>query len=192
MPIPGTGITLNTPEAIDAWITERKKKWPSAARVEEKSKNRAEAIGRGELVPEYSRKRKRNDEGMSSQQQSFRGRGRTYDVARGSFSRGYGQARARGRGRGRGRGFIVQPVSIPGPTLTPGSRSADPPSRPVVEHDSSSTSDEESSNSDMDPIQDAISSKPLVSEEVALVSCRASDTTVEDLNVSDISRGGFD
>jgi len=180
---------LNTPEVIDAWITERKKKWPSAARVEEGVRNRAEAIGRGELVPEYSRKRKRNDEGMNSQQQSFRGRGRTYGVARGSFPRGYGRARARGRGGGRG--FIVQPVSIPGPTLTPGSRSADPPSRPVVEQDSSSASDEESSNSDMDPIQDAISSKPLVSEEVALVSCRASDTTVEELNVSDISRGGF-
>ena len=197
MPIPGTGITLNTPEAIDAWIAERKKKWPSAARVEEKSKSRAEAIERGELVPEDSRKRKRNNEGTNSQRQSHHGWGTTYDVARGSFSRGYGLPRGRGRGRGggrgrgRGRGIITQSVSIPGPTipgpaLTPGSRSANPSSRPLVEHDSSSASDKESSNSDMDPIKDAISSKPLVSEDVQMVASYDFGTTVEELDVSDV------
>ena len=179
MPIPGTGITLNTPEVIDAWIAERKKKWPSAARVEEKLKNQAEAIERGELVPENSRKRKRGDERMHSQRQSSRGWGTTY--ARGSFSRGHG--RARGRGRGRGRGVIAQSVAILGPTLTPESRHANPLSRPLVEHDSTDT---ESSNSDMDPIKDTISSKLPVSEDVQLVSSNDSDITAEELDVSDV------
>jgi len=185
MPIPGTGITLNTPGAIDAWIAERKKKWPCAARVEEKLKSRAEAIERGELVPENSRKRKRNDEGINFQRQSSRGWGTTYDVPPGSFPPGYGRARGRGRGRGRG---IARSVSIPGPALTPGPRSAIPPSQSLVEHDSSSTSasDEESSNSDIDPIKDAISSKPPASEDAQLVSRYDSGATVEGLDVSDI------
>ena len=77
-------------------------------------------------------------------------------------------------------------MSIPGPTPIPESRSADPSSRPLVEHDSSSASDKESSNSDMDPIKDAIPSKPLASEDVQLVSCYDSDATVEELDVSDV------
>lgn len=39
MPIPGTGITLDTPEAIDAWIAERKKRWPSTQRVQERARS---------------------------------------------------------------------------------------------------------------------------------------------------------
>ena len=35
--IPGTGISLNTPEAIEAWIAERKKNWPTASRIAEKA-----------------------------------------------------------------------------------------------------------------------------------------------------------
>lgn len=34
--IPGTSISLNTKEEIEAWIQERKKKWPTTARVEAK------------------------------------------------------------------------------------------------------------------------------------------------------------
>jgi hypothetical protein len=183
MPIPGTGITLNTPEAIDAWIAERKKKWPSAARVEEKMKNRAEAIERGELAPDTSRKRKRSDGDMHPQRQNSRGRGATYHVARGPFPRGYGRA----RGQGRGRGIITEPVSIPGLILTPESRSADPSTQPSVGHDSNSTSDEERSNSDMDPIKDAISSKPPIPEEVQLSSRHDfGTTTVTELDVSGV------
>lgn len=36
MTIQGTGISLNTPDAIAAWIAERKKNWPTAERVAEK------------------------------------------------------------------------------------------------------------------------------------------------------------
>lgn len=181
MPILGTGITLNTPESIDAWIAERKKKWPSTSRIEEKLKNRAEAIERGELIPENSRKRKRNDEGMSLHRGRSRGRGTTHGTARGSFPRGYGQV----RGRGRGRGTIILSASAPGPTFIPGSRSAGLPS-PLVKHDSSSASDTESPNSDMDPVKDAISSKLPVSEDVQLASCGDSDVSVEELDVSDV------
>ena len=182
MPIPGTGITLTTPEAIDAWIAERRKKWPSAARVEEKLKTQTEAIERGELIPENSRKRKRNDEGSYPQRRSSRGRGTAY-AARGYI--GQGRGRGRGRGRGGGRGDIAQSVAIPGPTLAPGSRPANPLPRPLVGHDPSSASDTESSNSDMDPIEDAISSKPPIPENVQLVSCDGSDITVGELDVSD-------
>lgn len=34
--IPGTSISLNTKEEIEAWIQDRKKKWPTTARVEAK------------------------------------------------------------------------------------------------------------------------------------------------------------
>jgi Nuclear fragile X mental retardation-interacting protein 1 (NUFIP1). len=40
---------LDTPEVLEAWITERKNRWPSTIRVEEKRKKLAEAIGRGQL-----------------------------------------------------------------------------------------------------------------------------------------------
>lgn len=35
-PIQGTNITLNTPEDIEKWIAERKSRWPTAKRVQEK------------------------------------------------------------------------------------------------------------------------------------------------------------
>lgn len=49
VPIQGTSITLDTPEAIDTWLAERKKRWPTAQRVEEKKKKMEEAIVRGQL-----------------------------------------------------------------------------------------------------------------------------------------------
>lgn len=39
--IEGTSIKLDSPEAIKAWIEERKKKWPTAKRVEEKAAQQA-------------------------------------------------------------------------------------------------------------------------------------------------------
>lgn len=59
-------IVLDTPEDLDAWISERKRRWPSAARVEEKSKRLDEAVSRGQIVsgdPDFHRrKRPRMDE----------------------------------------------------------------------------------------------------------------------------------
>ncbi|WVF70714.1 hypothetical protein IAT40_005507 [Kwoniella sp. CBS 6097] len=48
-PIQGTNITLNTPEEIEKWIAERKAKWPSAKRVQEKEEERQAAIARGDI-----------------------------------------------------------------------------------------------------------------------------------------------
>ncbi|KAJ8297139.1 Nuclear fragile X mental retardation-interacting protein 1 [Rhodotorula toruloides] len=81
--IEGTGIALDTPEAVAKWIEERKKRWPSKKVVEEKEKARAERIAAGLEAPPRER--------------GGRGRGR-----------GRGQAEPRGRGRGRGgRGGFV-------------------------------------------------------------------------------------
>lgn len=44
-------MILNTPESIDAWIAERKKRWPSKQNVEEKKKREQEAVQRGEINP---------------------------------------------------------------------------------------------------------------------------------------------
>ncbi|KAF5355644.1 hypothetical protein D9756_003840 [Leucocoprinus leucothites] len=49
IPIQGTSIILNNPEALDAWLAERKKRWPTAQRVEEKKAKMEEAIARGQL-----------------------------------------------------------------------------------------------------------------------------------------------
>jgi len=57
-----------------------------------------------------------------------------------------------------------------------------------VKYDSSSGSDEESSNSDMDPVKDAISSKLRLSEEVQMVSRHDSPPTEEKLDVQTPSK----
>lgn len=49
VPIQGTSVVLNTPEALDAWLAERKKRWPTAQRIEEKKKKMEEAVVRGQL-----------------------------------------------------------------------------------------------------------------------------------------------
>ncbi|GAA5837441.1 hypothetical protein JCM9279_005690 [Rhodotorula babjevae] len=76
--IEGTGIALDTPEAVARWIEERKKRWPSKKVVDEKERARAQRVAAGLEAPP----RERN---------GARGRGR-----------GRGQADSRGRGRGRG------------------------------------------------------------------------------------------
>ena len=44
IPIQGTTIILDDPDVLDAWIAERKRRWPSANLVEEKKRKREEAI----------------------------------------------------------------------------------------------------------------------------------------------------
>ncbi|KAG8879737.1 hypothetical protein FRB97_001483 [Tulasnella sp. 331] len=84
--IQGTTLVLDTPEAIQAWIAERKKRYPSAKRVEEKERALQEAKDRGQILPnEGQRKRKPFSE-------------------EGNSGRGSGRGRGRGRGRGGGRG----------------------------------------------------------------------------------------
>ncbi|KAJ6610081.1 hypothetical protein B0H10DRAFT_2225366 [Mycena sp. CBHHK59/15] len=109
IPIQGTTIILDTPEVLEAWIAERKQRWPTAARVEDKKRKMDEAVARGQLSLEDSgfaarRKRRRTDEGANDgERQNARGRGR-----------GVGRARGRGRGTdagwsGRGRSGALVP-----------------------------------------------------------------------------------
>ena len=49
IPIQGTNIVLDSPEILDAWITERKKRFPTSSRVEEKKRKLEDAVARGQL-----------------------------------------------------------------------------------------------------------------------------------------------
>ncbi|KAH9039894.1 hypothetical protein EDB84DRAFT_1267732, partial [Lactarius hengduanensis] len=89
VPIMGTSVTLNTPEEVEAWIAERKRHWPSAARVAEKKRKLEEAIAGGGLLPDHLMKRPRLP-----------------------FNADATRA-VRGRGRGRGRGGRAQPPAPP-------------------------------------------------------------------------------
>ena len=48
-PIQGTNIVLNSPEILDAWIAERKKRFPTSSRVEDKKRKLEDAVARGQL-----------------------------------------------------------------------------------------------------------------------------------------------
>lgn len=78
--ISGTSILLNTPEAVDGWIAERKKRFPTADRVQEKKRRLEEARARGQLLPEdmclAGRKRRKHDHPVDRGVGFSRGRGR--------------------------------------------------------------------------------------------------------------------
>lgn len=70
IPIQGTTLVLDSLEAVDAWIAERKKRWPTTRRIEEKKLKMDEAIARGQLSPEDSsshRRKRRKLTGSSVQ-----------------------------------------------------------------------------------------------------------------------------
>ena len=167
MPIPGTGVTLNTPEAIDAWLAERRKKWPSKHLVEEKKRKAQEAAERGEIDPNEltARCRKRQRVGDDSWEHENRGGGR----GRGR-GRGKGRGRCRGhdkgewkggrtdsgwRGRGRSGGVASTPSRMDSQNARGEGRAEIRDKCPVE----SPLSEEPDSGSDMDPIKDAVSSK---------------------------------
>ncbi|KAI8344394.1 nuclear fragile X mental retardation-interacting protein 1-domain-containing protein [Chlamydoabsidia padenii] len=56
--VPANAPRLDTPEAIAAWIQERKKNWPSLSNVERKKKQEEERAARGELKRNNNKKRK--------------------------------------------------------------------------------------------------------------------------------------
>ncbi|EJD55671.1 hypothetical protein AURDEDRAFT_179383 [Auricularia subglabra TFB-10046 SS5] len=146
VPIPGTGIVLDTPEAIAAWIAERKKRFPTAQRVAEKKQQLEEAKARGDIVVADSErranKRRRIELEGGDHQSGGRGRGRGRGNARG----------ARGFGRGGQRGAAPRaPQPLP---ARPKQASCSASSSSDSDSDSSSESD-----SDMDPVRDAVSSK---------------------------------
>ncbi|GAA5856213.1 hypothetical protein JCM8547_000822 [Rhodosporidiobolus lusitaniae] len=53
--IEGTGLSLDTPEAVARWIEERKKRWPSKKVVEEKETARAARVAAGLEAPPRER-----------------------------------------------------------------------------------------------------------------------------------------
>ncbi|KAJ6604736.1 nuclear fragile X mental retardation-interacting protein 1-domain-containing protein [Mycena vulgaris] len=148
IPIQGTTVILDSPEELAAWIAERKRRWPSASRVEEKKRKMQEAVARGQLSLEDSglagRKRRRTDDGDGGGGQSERGAGRGRGRGRGRGAE-RGQTRGRGRGvdggwRGRGRGGALAPQ----------------PSR-LPSHEDSSSSD--ASDGDDDGAPETVSSR---------------------------------
>ncbi|KAG8748479.1 hypothetical protein FRC10_003612 [Ceratobasidium sp. 414] len=166
----GTDTKLDSPEAIAAWLEERKKRWPSAKRVTEKAQNRQEALERGQIITEPRRLNTGggNRGGAGSQRGRGRGRGRGRETVRhtpgpgeggnrgadkgwGSRARGRGAGTGpgnvtggeRGRGRGRGRG-AANPVP---PARAPNSSKQD---ATHVSTSGSSTSTDSSSASDSD------------------------------------------
>ncbi|KAJ3757354.1 hypothetical protein EV360DRAFT_46189 [Lentinula raphanica] len=84
--IQGTNLVLDTPQAIEAWVAERRKRWPSNALIADKKRKYEEASARGELSVEslglFSKKKQRLQNASDNNHTRI----------------------ARGRGRGRGRG----------------------------------------------------------------------------------------
>ncbi|KAG9104562.1 hypothetical protein FRC06_001342 [Ceratobasidium sp. 370] len=117
----GTDTKLDSPEAITAWLEERKKRWPSVKRIAEKAQNRQEALERGQIITEPQAPRRLNTgsdngSGASSQRGRGRGRGRGRESMRCTPGPEEGGnrvtdkswcSRARGRGRGVGLGNVT-------------------------------------------------------------------------------------
>ncbi|KAJ3848917.1 hypothetical protein EV368DRAFT_75976 [Lentinula lateritia] len=111
--IQGTNLTLDTPDAIDAWVEERKKRWPSSTLIAEKKRKFEQASARGELSVEslglFSKKKRRVQDPYEGNERNDHARGgraggRGNDwTPRGSSDSGW-----RGRG-GRGRGGSFGP-----------------------------------------------------------------------------------
>lgn len=107
IPIQGTTLSLDDPEVLDAWIAERKKRWPSSNRVEDKKRKVDEAMARGQISiddPALLRGKRQKVDGSLRDSQH---RGMVLDRGRGR-----GRGRERGtdggwRGRGRG-GYTMQ------------------------------------------------------------------------------------
>ncbi|PPQ88611.1 hypothetical protein CVT25_010187 [Psilocybe cyanescens] len=49
IPIQGTNVVLDSPEVLEAWIAERKRRFPTSSRVEDKKRKLQEAVARGQL-----------------------------------------------------------------------------------------------------------------------------------------------
>lgn len=126
---------MNTPEDIDAWIAERKKRFPTATRVADKKAKLEEAIARGQLPFD--------DNPRFAKRQRLDGSNR-------GASRGRGSGRSRRRnGPSGGRDGVVNaktlttPVQIaPGPSSLQPSLPGKPPAPVLPEGYDSSDSDD--------------------------------------------------
>ncbi|KAF5337068.1 hypothetical protein D9611_003261 [Ephemerocybe angulata] len=153
IPIQGTNIILDDPEMLAKWMEERKKRFPTAGKVEDKKRKMDEAIARGQLTAEdmgmRSDKRRRTNEstpGGPSGANSTRGRGT-------------GRGAHRGGDRGRGRGGAAAAVNphLPVPLPAKPEATVGLPPRPPVS--ATTLSDDASNSSDSDGEPEVISSK---------------------------------
>lgn len=146
VPIQGTTLVLDSPEVLDSWLAERRKRWPSDHRVQEKKRKQEEAIARGQLSVEelglFSRKRQRTAGNEPRPPNRGRQRGRAH--VRGAADSGW-------RGRGRG-GAHSTPVP------------------PRVETDSSSSDSDSSDNGEPEVLSSKVTSSPAVDDPPALPS----------------------
>ncbi|OAX44705.1 hypothetical protein K503DRAFT_677759 [Rhizopogon vinicolor AM-OR11-026] len=79
--IQGTSLILDSQEAIDAWIAERRNRFPTTHKVEDKKRKLEEAVARGQLTPEDMglqgwKKRRKDDSSVRGHQPRGRARGR--------------------------------------------------------------------------------------------------------------------
>lgn len=150
MPIQGTSIVLDNPEALDAWLAERKKLWPTAGRIQEKKTRLEEAISRGQLPPmsSYSRGTKRLREERNDHRSGTKTRRRAPNDQTTKGCRTFGK---------------------PPPSLPP--REIPTSSSQVVQYVESSTSD-----SDDDETPEAVSSKLPVPPPPGLSDSHVADT----------------
>ena len=121
-------MRLDTPEEVAAWIAERKRRWPAAARVAEKKRRLEEAIASGGLHPDHlalmgGGKRFRPALSGAEVARGRRGRG-------GGFGFGGGRGRGHGHGRGAARGGITSSGRDLSSSRTPIVNDAEPPRPP--------------------------------------------------------------
>ncbi|KAG6829387.1 hypothetical protein H0H92_004655 [Tricholoma furcatifolium] len=142
VPIQGTNLILDKPEDIEAWLAERKRRWPTTQRVEEKKRKMDEAISRGQLPEPLERfKRRKTDDQEISYHDRGRGRGR----GRGNSSRGRGRVADAGwQGR--------TPSNIKAPAM-------------------SSPNKDSSDSEDDDEIPETVSSKAPLTSHIPLQQC---------------------
>ncbi|KAF8761530.1 Nuclear fragile X mental retardation-interacting protein 1 (NUFIP1) [Rhizoctonia solani] len=162
----GTNVKLDSPEAIAAWLEERKRRWPSAKRVAEKVtllhiahvdpspligiiqvQHRREALERGQILTEPSRPHQLRAD-------SSHGQGGAVVVAVES------PALEDEGGRGRPLANEPRPVNADeSKRITSATSDTDTSTSTLSSSESDESASDDGSESDMDPVKDAVSSK---------------------------------
>ncbi|KAI0036600.1 nuclear fragile X mental retardation-interacting protein 1-domain-containing protein [Vararia minispora EC-137] len=184
--IQGTNMRLDTPEEIEKWIEERKRRFPTQERVEEKKRKLEDAIERGQLHPDdpalRGSKRRRVDEGQGDSRRS-RGRGRGRGIG---TERGWGRGRGRGRYGGARQGHDISATATVTSTPTPGTFAPLPAKPPAsvtaVAAYASSDSSADSDDDDDGPPEAASSKQPVPALRVIIteeVPTSVADSTVK-------------
>ncbi|KAG5654100.1 hypothetical protein H0H81_007514 [Sphagnurus paluster] len=162
IPIQGTNLILDKPEDLEAWLAERKRRWPTADRVDEKKRKTEEALSRGQLPDTLGRRpNKRQRTGESG---SERGRGR--ERGRGQPSRGRGARPTDSGWQGRA------PKTVPSQDLHALSTLSSTSQAPVAGSISDDNSEDEDEGS-----PEVISSKAPVDPLPSVTDCNSFTTT---------------